>query len=76
MFRDFLVYYGAIRHFGKTIDNNKYLTVNRLTLSEVNRFRKMTIDIWDFIIDMHRKDKENDLEEIQSIEEIVQFKEL
>jgi hypothetical protein len=76
MFRDFLVYYGAIRHFGKTKDNNKYLTLEKLTLSEVNRFKKMTIEIWDLIIDMHRKDKEHDLEEIPSIGEIVHFKEL
>lgn len=76
MFRDFLVYYGATRHFGKTKDNNKYLTLEKLTLSEVNRFKKMTIEIWDLIIEMHRKDKEHDLEEIPSIGEIVHFKEL
>lgn len=76
MFRDFLVYYGAIRHFGKTKDNNKYLTLEKLTLSEVTRFKKMTIEIWDLIIDMHRKDKENDLEKIPSIGEIVHFKKL
>jgi hypothetical protein len=76
IFREFLVYYGAIRHFGKTKDDKKYLSVDKLTLSELNRFRKMTIEIWDLIIEMYRKDKENDLEEIHSITEIVHFIEI
>ena len=76
IFREFLEFYGAIRHFGKTKDDRKYLTVDRLTLSEVNRFRKMTIEIWDITIDLYRKDKNNDLEEIQSIADIVYFEEL
>jgi hypothetical protein len=74
-FRDFLAYYAAIRHFGKNKNDENYHTVDRLTLAELNRFRQMTIEIWDLVIAMYRQD-ENLLGELSSVAELVYFTEL
>ena len=58
-FNNFLVYYDAIRHFGKI----KHKSVNQLTLEKLDYFRKMTIEIWDIIISKYRQDKENEIGE-------------
>ena len=69
-FKDFLVYYNAIRHFGKV----KYKSVDELTLEKLDYFRRMTIEIWDIVISKYRQDKGNDIGEFSSISEIVYFK--
>jgi len=74
-FREFLTYYAAIRHFGKNKNDENYRTVDRLTLTELNRFRWMTIEIWDLVIAMYRQD-ENLLGELSSVSELVYFTEL
>lgn len=40
----------------------------------LNRFCRMTIEVWDVVIAMYRDDDQNDLREISSISELVQFK--
>ncbi len=75
-FQDFLKYYDAVRHFGANKNENNYRTVDRLTLEELDRFRRMTIEIWDAVITMYRKEKENDLDEFRSVSEVVEFQEL
>ena len=74
-FRDFLTYYAAIRHFGKNKNEENYHIIDRLTLAELNRFRQMTIEIWDLVIAMYRKD-DNLLGELSSVSELAYFKEL
>jgi hypothetical protein len=76
MFKDFLSYYGAVRHFGANKGEENYRKLDRLTVELVDRFRRMTIQIWDLIIAMYRKNKQNEIEEFQSIAEVVQFNEL
>lgn len=76
MFQDFLAYYGAIRHFGRNKNEKNYRTVDNLTLGELNRYHRMTVEIWDIVIAMYRKDKENDLEEVDSMSEVVWFQEI
>lgn len=68
-FKDFLIYYDAIRHFGKV----KYKSIDELTLAKLDHFRCMTIEIWDLVISKYRQDKENNIEEFSSISEIVYF---
>lgn len=68
-FKDFLVYYDAIRHFGKV----KYKSIDELTLTKLDHFRCMTIEIWDLVISKYRQNKENNIEEFSSISEIVYF---
>lgn len=75
-FQDFLSYYGAIRHFGANKDEQNYRTVDQLTLIELDRFRCMTIEIWDVVIALYRKAKENDIEEFRSVSEVVGFRDL
>jgi hypothetical protein len=75
-FQDFLSYYGAIRHFGANKDEQNYRTVDQLKFMELDRFRCMTIEIWDVVIALHRKNKENDIEEFRSVSEVVRFKDL
>jgi hypothetical protein len=75
-FRDFLKYYAAIRHFGRVKDDENYKSVDELTLAKLNRFRSMTIEIWDLIIAYFRQEEENDIEEFSSINEVVNFKKL
>ncbi|WP_321415465.1 hypothetical protein [uncultured Desulfobacter sp.] len=73
-FKDFLKYYGAIRHFGRNIDNGNYEMVQKLTINELDRFRKMTIKIWDLVINIYRQDKENEIDaEISSIADVVRL---
>lgn len=72
IFIDFLCYYDAIRHFGKV----KYDLIDELTLSKLNSFRVMTIEIWDIVISQYRQKKENDIQEFSSIGEIINFENL
>ncbi len=75
-FQDFLAYYNAIRHFGRNKDEKNYRTLDLLTLIELDRFRRMTINIWDVIIAMFRSDKGNELDEIPSITKAIWFRDL
>lgn len=76
-FQNFLEYYGAIRHFGRNIDDKNYEIVQRLNINELNRFRKMTIQIWDLVISIYRQNKENDIDDyISSVTDIVRFNQL
>jgi hypothetical protein len=74
-FKDFDECYGAVRHFGRNKNDQKYRLVDELTLGKLNRFRHMTIEIWDVVIAKHRKNKDNDLDGFGSISDVVEFKE-
>jgi hypothetical protein len=69
-FIDFLSYYDAARHIGKTKDEKQYRRLDELTLSELDRFRQMTLEIWDVILAMPG----NEID-FKSISEVVKFKE-
>ena len=74
-FKDFLRYYGAIRHFGRNIDGRNYEIVQELNISKLDHFRKMTIKIWDIVISIYRQDSENEIDaHISSVADIVFFK--
>ena len=75
-FQDFLRYYGSLRHFGKNRNEQNYRTIDQLTIQELDRFRRMTIEIWDVVLAMFKDDDENDLYEIRSVAEVVLFKDL
>lgn len=76
-FGDFLKYYGAIRHFGRNLDDKNYEVVRKLTISELDRFIKMTIQIWDLVIGIYRQDKENEIDDdVSSVSNIVSFNQL
>jgi hypothetical protein len=75
-FQDFLSYYGSVRHFGKNRDEQNYRTINKLTIRELDRFRCMTIEVWNAVIAMYQDDDQNDLDEIRSICQVVWFKDL
>lgn len=72
LFLDFINYYDAIRHFGKV----KYKAIDDLTLSKLDSFRNMTIDIWDIVISKYRQNRDNDIGEFSSICEIINFEKL
>jgi len=74
-FKKFLKYYDAIRHFGRNKDDENYRTVDCLTIEKLNSFREMTIEIWDFVIDMYRQCQSFSIE-ISSVSELVNFTEL
>ena len=76
-FGDFLKYYGAIRHFGRNLYDKNYEMVQKLTISELDRFRQMTIQIWDLVIGIYRQDEENDIDDdVSSVTDIVSFNRL
>jgi hypothetical protein len=52
-FQDFLAYYGSTRHFGKNKDEKNYRTMEKLTMQQLDRFRRMTIEVWDTVIAMN-----------------------
>jgi hypothetical protein len=72
-FQEFLAYYGSVRHFGKNKDEKNYRTIEKLTIQELDRFRRMTIEIWDTVIAMYRQDDQNDFGRMRSICEVVWF---
>jgi hypothetical protein len=75
-FTSFLTYYGAVRHFGENKNKQNYHLVNQLTPRIIDKFRRITIDIWDIIIAMYRNDPKNDLDDFRSISDVVDFKDL
>jgi hypothetical protein len=75
-FHDLLSYYGAVRHFGTNKGAENYRKLDRLTVEQLDRFRRMAVEIWDLVIAMYRNNKENDIEEFKSISDVVQFNEL
>lgn len=72
-FQDFLNYYGAVRHFGRNKDVTTYAKVDDITFSKLCQFKDLTIEIWDTILTIFKRNDENDLD-IESITEAVCFK--
>ncbi len=70
-FTDFLSYYGAVRHFGENKNKQNYLTVDQLTFRRLDRFLRMTIEIWDIVIAMYREDQKTDIEDFTSVSDAV-----
>ncbi len=66
---DFFNYYDKLRHFGKQY----YKFTDELTLETLNQFRSTTIDIWDTMLAIFKKNKKNELDAITSITQIVWF---
>ncbi len=75
-FREISRVYGAIRHFGRVKDNENYRLIEGLNLSTVDRFRKISIDLWDAVIAVYRSYDLNEIEDFRSIADIVEFFEL
>ena len=76
-FNDFLLYYDAVRHFGENKNQKNYRTIDQLTLKRLNRFVHMTVEIWDIIIEMHRKNPKNNIDDFISIsDDAIPFKDL
>lgn len=75
-FMEFLSFYGAVRHFGENKNKENYRTIDQLTLKRLDRFFRMTIEIWDIIITMYRGNPENDIDNFSSISDVVKFKDL
>jgi len=72
LFSDFLIYYDALRHFGKA----KYNTIDSLTLNKLDSFRKMTMRIWDIVISNFRQNEANEIEDFDSIGDVIIFENL
>ena len=72
-FDNFIMFYNAIRHFGESIGNQHYEIVDKLTLQELDEFRILTVKIWDIIIAKYKKDDRNELNEIRSVTDLVDF---
>ncbi|MCK9377953.1 MAG: hypothetical protein M0P73_17665 [Syntrophobacterales bacterium] len=75
-FSDFLLYYGAVRHFGENKNKKNYHLVDQLTPGILDQFRRMTIEIWNIIIAMYRNDPKNDIDDFRSISDVVGFKDI
>jgi hypothetical protein len=74
-FQEFLPFYNAVRHLGDSGNGEKYRKLDELTISHLDRFRQMTLQIWDTAIAMYQKDSENDIH-VETISEAVFFEEL
>lgn len=70
-FMDFLSYYGAVRHFGENKNKQNYRLIDQLTLKRLDRFFRMTIEIWDIVIAMYRDDPKNYIEDFRSVSDVV-----
>jgi hypothetical protein len=71
-FGDFLSVYDAVRHFGNSGHGEKYRKLEELTIEQLDRFRQMTIEIWDVVIAMYRTDKDSAVD-IETISDVVRF---
>jgi len=74
-FNEMLEYYSAIRHLGKIKNNKHYVTIDELSIDKVEKFRQLTIEIWDIVISIHRKDENNEIENFRSIADTIDFHE-
>jgi len=70
-FKEFLIYYNSIRHFGKNKNENKYKIIDQLTLEKLDQFRKLTIDIWDEVCGLKDQAGVN-----RSVDEVIIFNNL
>jgi hypothetical protein len=70
-FAEFLSYYGSIRHFGQNKGEQIYRKLEQLTMQELDRFRRMAIEIWDIVIAIPGNDVQ-----LRSILDVVKFNEL
>lgn len=75
-FQEFIRYYDSVRHFGRNRDEKHYRTIDGLTVQKLARFCLMTLEVWDVVLASYRDDDQNDLREIRSISELVQFRNL
>jgi hypothetical protein len=75
-FDSLIRYYNALHHFGESIDEQQYNIVDTLTLQQLDKFRIMTIEIWNIIIAKYKKDDENDLKEIRSVTDLIDFEDM
>jgi len=71
-FKRLLSYYGDIRHLGPS----KHRNLDKLTVGEVDEFRRFAIEIWDLLIAHYKQDETNDLEDVVSVTDAVWFHEL
>ncbi len=72
-FQEFLSYYDSVRHFGSNKGDKHYQNIDRLTLQELDRFCRMTLEIWDTVIDIERAHDQNNFRGFRSISEEVPF---
>lgn len=72
-FADLLDSYGAIRHFGENKGLANYQAVDDLSVGRLRGFVKLTLDIWDTVIQIQAGNDVNDLEEWTSIRAKVHF---
>lgn len=73
-FQDFLSFYNAIRHLGDSGNGEKYRKLDELAIGDLDRFRQMTVQIWNVAIAMYRNDGESEIH-IDAISEVVRFDE-
>jgi hypothetical protein len=71
-FGHFISYYDPLRHFGKNKDEAHYRKVDELALAKVKEFIRMTVEIWDVVIAIHREDEENEFDDFKSIAEVIE----
>ncbi|HET6159749.1 MAG TPA: hypothetical protein VFE34_15490 [Dongiaceae bacterium] len=72
-FGEFIDYYDAVRHFGRSKDDQKHRILDQLSYDKVKRFCQMTIDIWDAVLLIYRQDPDSDLADFASVSEMVEF---
>jgi len=70
---DLLQSYGAIRHFGENKDLANYQAVDDLSVPRLKGFVKLTLDIWDTVINVQRGNDVNEFEEWTSVRSKVHF---
>ncbi len=72
-FRDLLNSYGSVRHFGVNRDLANYHTVDDLSTDKLERYVKLTLDIWDTVIAIQEGNDENEFEEWRTVRSKVHF---
>ena len=63
-FREFVQTYDQCRHFGLTSDGSRHWEVSQLTLEKTRKFYTFGLVVWQTVIEIFRKDPENELEEL------------
>lgn len=72
-FHEFLPYYDSVRHFGRNKDDKHYQNIDRLTPQELDGFCRMTLKIWDTVIDIERAHDQNNFRGFSSFSQEVPF---
>ena len=67
-FHEFISAYDHCRHFGLTTDGSRHWQVSQVTLDKTRKLYEIGLLVWDTVVEVFRRDRENELDELDLTE--------